>query len=86
MALIIAKIEVFARTNQGGEQAVPASDVAEAIRVAKRLRTPESSMVCIIEDGVRTMRWDRSLIVGENRWRKVDPGASEKLGAVREAP
>ncbi|MHC8403462.1 type IV pilus biogenesis protein PilI [Pseudomonas sp. MDT1-17] len=77
------KVEVTFRTNEGDDKTVLASDIAEALSVAKKMRTPESYMVCVVQDGVRTMRWDRATIVGENRWRQEDPGAFELLGAVR---
>ena len=80
----IEKIEVTVRTNLGEDKAVPASDIADAMSIAKKLRTPDSYKVCIVQDDVRTMRWDRAKIVGENRWRKVDARAFETLGAVRE--
>lgn len=74
------KVVVTVRTNEGENQIIQASDVAEALRIAKKQRTPESYMVCVVQDGVRTLRWDRPTVVGENRWRKVDPRAFEKLG------
>lgn len=77
------KFEVTVRTNSGEDKTVPASDIADAMSIAKQLRTPDSYMVCIVQDGVRTMRWDRATIVGENRWRKEDPDAFELLGQVR---
>lgn len=80
----VQKIEVTVRTNEGEDRTGPASDLAVALKIAKRLRTPDSCMVCIVQDGVRTMRWDRPTVVGENRWRKVDPSAFESLGPVRE--
>lgn len=76
-------IEVTVRTNEGDERIIPASDIAEAKRIAKKLRTPDSYMVCVVQDGVRTMRWDRATIVGNNRWLKKDPIAFEQLGSVR---
>jgi hypothetical protein len=76
-------IEVTVRTNEGADKTVPASDVADAMKTAKKLRTPESYMVCVVQDGVRTMRWDRTTVVGENQWRKENPGAFEQLGAAR---
>lgn len=79
----VQKIEVTVRTNEGEDKTVPASDVADALKIAKKLSTPDSYMVCIVQDGVRTMRWDRATIVGENRWRKEDPDAFELLGSVR---
>lgn len=79
----VQKIEVTVRTNDGEDKTVPASDVADALKIAKKLRTPDSYMVCIVQDGVRTMRWDRPTVEGENQWRKEDPGAFELLGSVR---
>lgn len=76
-------IEVTVRTNEGENKTVPASDVADAMCIAKKLRTPDSYMVCVVQNGVRTMRWDRATIVGENRWCQEDPDAFELLGAVR---
>lgn len=83
MNSVVQKIEVTVRTNEGKDKALPASDVADALKVAKKLRTPDNYMVCIVQDGVRTMRWDRPAIEGENQWRKEDPGAFERLGAAR---
>ncbi|WP_183133489.1 type IV pilus biogenesis protein PilI [Pseudomonas cannabina] len=77
------KVEVTVRTNEGEDKTVPASDVADALKIAKMLRTPDSYMVCVVQDGKRTMRWDRPTVVGENQWRKEDPGAFEQLGAAR---
>lgn len=79
----VQKIEVTVRTNEGEDKTVPASDVAHALKIAKKLRTPDSYMVCIVQEGMRTMRWDRPTIEGENQWRKKDPGAFELLGPVR---
>lgn len=76
-------IEVTVRSNAGEDKAVPASGLEEAMSIAKKLRTPDSYMVCVVQDGVRTMRWDRATIVGENQWHQEDPGAFELLGAVR---
>ncbi|CAD0264241.1 conserved hypothetical protein [Pseudomonas veronii] len=81
----VQKIEVTIRTNEGEDKTVPAPDIADALKSAKRLRTPDSHMVCIVQDGVRKTRWDRPTVVGENRWRKVDPCAFERLGPVRES-
>lgn len=76
-------IEVTVRTNEGEDKTVPASDIADAQKIAKKLRTPDSYMVCVVQNGVRTMRWDRPAVVGKNQWRKEDPGAFELLGAAR---
>ncbi|NMZ14666.1 hypothetical protein HBO07_25675 [Pseudomonas proteolytica] len=83
MTPAIEKVEVTVRTNEGEDKSVPASDVEEAMNIAKKLRTPDSYMVCIVQDGLRTSRWDRATIVGENRWFQEDPGAFEQLGAAR---
>ncbi|MBX8588583.1 hypothetical protein K5D56_04245 [Pseudomonas cichorii] len=79
----VQKVEVTVRTNEGEDKTVPALDVADALIIAKKLRTPESYMVCVVQDGVRTMRWDRPTVDGENQWRKENPGAFEQLGAAR---
>lgn len=76
-------IEVTVRSNDGENQRYPASDIANAQRLAKKHRTPENYMVTVVIGGVRTLRWDRSIIVGENRWRKENPDAFEQLGAAR---
>lgn len=64
----VEKIEVTVRTNLGEDKAIPASDIADAMTIAKTLKTTDSYMVCIVQDDVRTMRWDRETIVGENQW------------------
>lgn len=79
------KIEVTVRTNSGEDKTIPAADVDDAMAIAKKLRTPDSYMVCVVQDGVRSMRWDRATVVGENRWRKKDPDAFELLGPACEA-
>ncbi|WP_122385240.1 type IV pilus biogenesis protein PilI [Pseudomonas savastanoi] len=76
-------IEVTVRTNEGENKIVTASDVPEALKIAKKMRTPDSYMVCVVQGGVRTMRWDRPTVMGENQWRKENPGAFEMLGAAR---
>ncbi|MBM5459008.1 hypothetical protein H8F21_15680 [Pseudomonas sp. P66] len=78
------KIEVTVRTNEGENKTVPATDLTNANKIAKQLRTHASYMVCIVEDGVRTQRWDRPTVVGENKWRKEELGAFERLGKARE--
>ncbi|WP_236468025.1 hypothetical protein [Pseudomonas syringae] len=79
----IENFEVTVRTNSGTDKTHPASDLAAAMSIAKKLRTPDSYMVCIVQNGVRTMRWDRPTFVGENKWRKVSPDAFELLGQAR---
>ncbi|MFL1449395.1 hypothetical protein ACI77O_13440 [Pseudomonas tritici] len=77
------EIKVTVRTNSGENKAVPASDIDDAMSIAKKFRTQDSYMVCIVQDEVRMMRWDRETVVGENQWYQEDPGAFELLGAVR---
>lgn len=79
------KIEVTSRANSGEDKIAPAANIDDALSIAKKLRTPDSYMVCVVQDGVCTMRWDRATVVGENRWRKTDPCAFERLGAACEA-
>lgn len=52
-------------------------------KVVKSLRAPVNRMVCIIQDGQRLHRWDRSFAsVQKNHWRKVAPDSFETLGSV----
>lgn len=77
-----AKVEVTVRSNEGEDKTVPASDVAEAIRIAKKLTTPENYMVCIVQNGVRTLRWDRATTTHENQWCEEEPDAFQRIGSA----
>ena len=76
--------KVTNRANDGIDAACESSDAANAEILAKGLRTTANYMVCIEVDGQRVKRWDRSKVVGENRWRAVDVDAFETLGKLRE--
>ncbi|EER3600527.1 hypothetical protein SK85_04942 [Escherichia coli] len=52
-------------------------------KVTKSLRTSKNRMVCIIQDGNRILRWDRSYVShAKNHWRKVAPDSFEILGTI----
>lgn len=77
-------LKVTCRGNDGSNSEHAAVDAATAERIAKTLRTPESYMVCIVVDGRRQKRWDRGKVVGANRWRRVDVGAYQTTGPLRQ--
>jgi hypothetical protein len=78
-----SKIEVTVRANSGENKTIPASDVENAMSIVKENRTTDNHMVCILQNGVRTQRWDRATFVGENDWHREDPDAFETLGQIR---
>lgn len=48
-----------------------------------RLHTSKNRMVCIIQDGNRILRWDRSYVShAKNHWQKVAPDSFEILGTI----
>ncbi|EFH6853798.1 pilus assembly protein PilI [Escherichia coli] len=52
-------------------------------KVTKSLRTSKNRMVCIIQDGNRILRWDRSYVShAKNHWWKVTPDSFEILGTI----
>ncbi len=76
--------KVHVRSNDGSERYVSASDEVQASKIAKRHRQVGNYMVCIENgDAIRTHRWDRNKVEGENRWRRVDPDEFETLGPLR---
>lgn len=68
------------RSNEGHDTEHSAASVEAALKQAKAARTQANRMVKILDAGYITHRWDRTNVVGENRWRKVDPGEMEILG------
>ena len=82
--MVSQRIKVTFRGNDGADGERAASDMADAERIAKLLRTTERHMVCIVSDGAKVKRWDRAKLVGENRWRKVDVHAIQTLGPIRQ--
>lgn len=58
---------------------VSEEDTAESLEaataIAKAKRTPKHHRVEILDGDVVIGRWDRTHVIGENRWRKVNPGA-----------
>jgi hypothetical protein len=76
-------IRVHYRTNDGDDDHLDAETMDQALELAKQVRVTSNHMVCILADEMRVQRWDRDRIVGENRWRPVDPDTMETLGPIR---
>lgn len=68
------------RSTEGHDTKHSADSVEAALRQAKAARTQANRMVKILDAGNITHRWDRTNVIGENRWRKVNPGEIEILG------
>lgn len=68
------------RSTEGHDTKHSAESVKSALKQAKAARTQANRMVKILDAGYITHRWDRTNVVGENRWRKVDPDDMEILG------
>lgn len=75
-------MEIFVRDNNGEEHSIPVSEDDDVMREARRYRTVDNYMVCIIQKDVRILRWDRPHIVNNNHWRRVAPDAFETLGKL----
>lgn len=68
------------RSTEGHDTKHSAESLESALKKAKTARTQANRMVKILEAGYTTHRWDRTNVIGENRWRKVNPGEMEILG------
>lgn len=76
-------IKILVVSNHGCESLIEFNPDNDLVKVMKSLRTPENRMVCILQDGKRLHRWDRSYgSVQKNHWRKVAPDSLEVLGSV----
>ncbi|EOX5201435.1 pilus assembly protein PilI, partial [Escherichia coli] len=72
-------IKILVVSNSGQERIINLNNpTIEALsdndfaKVTKSLRTSKNRMVCIIQDGNRILRWDRSYVShAKNHWRKV---------------
>lgn len=80
----VAGIRVCVRSNSGEDIELIVECLETANAAAKAARATSNHMVCIEVDGQRVKRWERDRVVGENRWRKVDPEEMEVLGQIRE--
>lgn len=75
-------MEIFLRNNNGVERYISVDESADIQKEAKKYRTVDNYMVCVIQQGVRILRWDRSHTVNDNHWRKVYPHSFETLGKL----
>ena len=83
-------INILVVSNSGQERIINLNNpTIEALsdndfaKVTKSLRTSKNRMVCIIQDGNRILRWDRSYVShAKNHWRKVAPDSFEILGTI----
>ncbi|EAY5040422.1 pilus assembly protein PilI [Salmonella enterica] len=81
MEIMVNSILVVA--NDGREELIDVNPDKDLAHIIKSYRKPENRMVCIIADGTRILRWDRSYASrAKNHWRKVDPDSFEILGSV----
>lgn len=71
---------IVVRSVEGRDTKHEADSPESALKVAKVARTQANRMVKIFDSLGVTHRWDRTNVVGENRWRKVSPGEMEILG------
>ena len=83
-------IKILVVSNSGQERIINLNNpTIEALsdndfaKVTKSLRTSKNRMVCIIQDGNRILRWDRSYVShAKNHWRKVAPDRIDILGTI----
>lgn len=77
---IKSSFTIEVRSVEGHDSVISAESAEAALKQAKSARTQANRMVKILDAGFITHRWDRENVVGENRWRKVNPGDIEILG------
>ena len=90
MTMETMMIKILVVSNSGQERIINLNNpTIEALsdndfaKVTKSLRTSKNRMVCIIQDGNRILRWDRSYLShAKNHWRKVAPDSFEILGTI----
>lgn len=76
-------VKIRVVSNDGCEFLTDFNPDDDLVTVVKSLRTPENRMVCILQNGERLHRWDRSYgSVQKNHWRKVAPDGFEILGSI----
>ncbi|EHD2125296.1 pilus assembly protein PilI [Salmonella enterica] len=76
-------IKILIVSNDGRESLIDFNPDDNLVRVVKSLRISQNRMVCIIRDGERLHRRDRSFgSVQENHWRKVANDSFEILGSI----
>lgn len=76
-------VKILIVSNDGRESFIDFNSDDNLNKVTKSLRIQENRMVCILQDGVRISRWDRSYSsIQENHWRKVAPDSFEILGST----
>ncbi|WP_244591867.1 PilI type IV pilus biogenesis protein [Escherichia coli] len=81
MEIMVNSILVVA--NDGREELIDVNPDKDLAHIIKSYRKPENRMVCIIEDGTRILRWDRSYASrAKNHWRKVDPDSQLKISTM----
>ncbi|EHI7918480.1 PilI type IV pilus biogenesis protein [Salmonella enterica] len=70
-------------SNSGVESLIDFNLDDDLNTLVKSYRTPQNKMVCILQDGRRTHRWDRSFgSVQNNHWRKFSPDGFGILGSI----
>lgn len=80
---MVMTIKILIVSNDGRESLIDFNPDDNLVRVVKSLRISQNRMVCIIRDGERLHRRDRSFgSVQENHWRKVANDSFEILGSI----
>lgn len=77
-------INLIVVSNEGEETKIELESTQEAKDVINKNATTGNHMICLEIDGIRTKRWDRERVVGENNWHAVDPDEMETLGPIRQ--
>lgn len=77
-------IKVIVRSNKGIDIEHNVDTTEAASSMVKQNAITDNHMICLEIDGIRTQRWDRERIVGENRWKVTEPDEMEVLGQIRE--
>ncbi|EAB2604785.1 PilI type IV pilus biogenesis protein [Salmonella enterica] len=76
-------VKILVVSNDGRESLMDFNHDDDFVKVMKSLRTSKNRMVCILQDGERIHRWDRSYgSIQKNHWLKVAPDSFEVLGSV----
>ncbi|ENU7100581.1 hypothetical protein ACFICF_004526 [Salmonella enterica] len=80
----MSQFRVMSLAVDGSEAWEDAVSEEHAMKIAKTMRNTRNHMVVIESDGVRLLRWDRTHIRGENRWRRCHTEDVMIIGPVPE--
>lgn len=76
------KLEIRSIDGKNSYKELDCNTLDEALKHAKKARVKVNRMVCVVLNGERVMRWNKSVVTDSNHWRKVNVNAFEILGPL----